>query len=100
MFATKQEILLDDIRTKSGTTLDRQTANAGFVQIKGSTGHTADPGTYFAVQFVTECTMTAFVVTNSIVITDGVYPAGLVIYGDITAITCAAADNVYILYKK
>jgi len=78
---------------------NRQSASSGFKQIKGIAPQSEVSGTYFAVQFVTECVPTLFTATNSVTETAVTYPAGLVVYGDITAITCAV-DNVYILYKK
>ena len=78
---------------------NRQSASSGFKQVSGSAAQTAVSGTYFAVQFLTECTTTLFTAKNSVTINATTYAAGLVVYGDITAITCSA-DNVYILYKQ
>lgn len=87
------------VNTSSSNLFERQSASSGFKQISGNQSHVSDAGTYFAVQFVTECTITTFACTNSDTINNVTYPAGLVIYGDIYAIT-GSADNVYILYKQ
>tara|TARA_R110000851_G_scaffold117849_8_gene244891 strand:+ start:2563 stop:2820 length:258 start_codon:yes stop_codon:yes gene_type:complete len=78
---------------------NRQSAKSGFKQVSGTSAETAVSGTYFAVQFITECTTTAFTAQNSVTVAAVTYPAGVVVYGNITAITCSA-DNIYILYKS
>lgn len=68
--------------------------------VTGTTAITASSGTYFAVQFITDCTPTAFTLANGEGTYSGIqYGEGTVIYGDITAIT-AGASETYILFKK
>tara|TARA_R110002012_G_scaffold200382_1_gene369347 strand:+ start:2105 stop:2560 length:456 start_codon:yes stop_codon:yes gene_type:complete len=71
--------------------------NSGVVMINGTDPQSEVSGTYFAVQFITECTLTTFTMENSTTVT-GVFPAGTVIYGDVRTIT-ASASNIYVLYK-
>jgi|14_taG_2_1085336.scaffolds.fasta_scaffold00097_17 hypothetical protein len=81
---------------------NKQIAKGGFLTTKegaSPAGVTASSGTYYAVQFVTDCTPSTFTAGNSTTVTGSIYPAGMVIYGDITAITCSE-DEVYILYKN
>lgn len=78
---------------------NRQSASSGFKQVTGTAVQSEDPGTYFAVQFVTECTTSAFRFYNSETQDITTFPAGLVVYGDVASIICSA-NNVYILYKK
>ena len=66
--------------------------------VTGTTATTAASGTYYAVQFITDCTPTTFTISGGTGTFSGVtYSAGGVVYGDITAIT-AAASETYILY--
>ena len=75
-------------------------ATQGNKIVTGTTAVTATSGTYFAVQFITDCTPTTFTVANGDGTYSGIeYAQGSVIYGDITAIT-AGASETYILYKK
>jgi len=68
--------------------------------VTGTTAVTAEAGTYYAIQFITDCTPTAFTITDGDGTFTGVtYTAGTVVYGDVTAIT-AGASETYILYKK
>jgi len=71
--------------------------NSGVVMISGDAAQSVSAGTYFAVQFITECTLSVFTMENSTTVT-GVFPAGSVIYGDIRTIT-ASSGNIYVLYK-
>ena len=79
--------------------VNKQTAANGIVMISGTAAQTPSSGTYYAVQFITDCTPTAFTAANSTLITGVVYPAGTIIYADITAITCGS-NEVYALYKS
>ena len=64
------------------------------------TGTTPVTGSFYAVQFITDCTPTTFTVADGTGTYTGVtYTAGTVVYGDITAITVAAGETV-IAYKK
>ncbi|NDG53856.1 MAG: hypothetical protein EBY39_12695 [Flavobacteriia bacterium] len=64
------------------------------------TGATAVTGSFYAVQFITDCTPTVFTVADGTGTYTGVtYSAGTVVYGDITAITVAAGET-FIAYKK
>jgi len=68
--------------------------------VTGTTAISVSSGTYFAVQFITDCTPTAFTFHDG----DGTYSsityaAGTVIYGDVATITTGASET-YILYKK
>ena len=76
---------------------NRQNATAGIDSFNDNTARTFDSGTYYAVQFVTECVITNLTMTNSTTLAT-TYPAGSVLYGDITAIT-GTTDDIYILYK-
>lgn len=56
-------------------------------------------GSAFAVTFITETTPTTFTMNDTTgTLSSLVYPAGLTLYGDITAITPGAGETV-ILYK-
>jgi hypothetical protein len=67
--------------------------------VTGTAAETATSGTYYAVQFITDCTPTAFTIENGDGTFSGIlYTAGTVVYGDVTAIT-AGAGETYILYK-
>lgn len=92
---TDQDKLIQNIDTsvKKGYALN------GFLQVTGTAATTADPGTYWAVQFITDCTLTTFTVTNSTTVAGVIYKAGTIVYGDITAIT-AGASETYNLYKN
>lgn len=79
--------------------VNKQTAAKGIVMINGTAAQTPNSGTYYAVQFITDCTPTALTAANSTLITGVVYPAGTIIYADITAITCGSSE-VYALYKS
>ena len=79
--------------------VNKQTAAKGIVMISGTAAQTPSSGTYYAVQFITDCTPTAFTAENSTLITGAVYPAGTIIYADITAITCGS-NEVYALHKS
>ena len=78
--------------------VNKQTAANGILMIKGTAAQTPSAGTYYAVQFVTDCTPTTFTASNSTLIEDFIYPAGTIIYADVTAITCGS-NEVYALYK-
>jgi hypothetical protein len=68
-------------------------------KIVTATNEAVTSETYYAVQFVTECTPTVFTVNNGTGTYSGIkYPAGFVFYGDIRSITPAAGETV-ILYK-
>ncbi len=68
--------------------------------VTGNTAITASSGTFFAIQFITDCTPTAFTMQEGEGTYSGVtYGEGTLIYGDVTAIT-AGAGETYILYKK
>ena len=68
--------------------------------VTGTTVVTATSGTYFAIQFITDCTPTAFTMSDGEGTYTGItYVAGTTLFGDVTAIT-AGASETYILYKK
>ena len=94
---TDLEILLQSNVNQNKAIFDRQNGN-GILMISGNAVQTPTAGTYYAVHFVTDCTPTTFTATNSTLITGVLYPAGTVMYVDVTAITCGASD-VYSLYK-
>ena len=76
---------------------NRQNATAGIDTFNDATDRTFDSGTYYAVQFITDTVVQNLTIANSTTKT-GTYPAGSVIYGDITRIQGTASD-IYILYK-
>lgn len=76
---------------------NRQNATAGIDSFDDATARTFDSGTYYAVQFITDTVVQGLTITSSTTKT-GTYPAGSVIYGDITAIQGTASD-IYVLYK-
>tara|TARA_R110000824_G_scaffold237157_1_gene425964 strand:+ start:68 stop:367 length:300 start_codon:yes stop_codon:yes gene_type:complete len=94
---TDLEVLLTDNIAQNKAIYDRQNGN-GVLMIKGTAAQSVSSGTYYAIQFVTDCTPTAFTATNSTLITSVVYPAGTVLYLDILTITCGS-NEVYTLYK-
>ena len=80
---------------------NRQNATAGIKMIQEAAtpvGEQSDSGTYYAVQFVTDCTPQTFLAANSSFVTGVQFPAGTVIYADITSIICLE-NNAYCLYK-
>tara|TARA_R100000700_G_C3175567_1_gene150429 strand:+ start:2911 stop:3204 length:294 start_codon:yes stop_codon:yes gene_type:complete len=91
---TTSESLLHD----SAIALNKSLGMHGVVMVTGTATTTATSGTYFAVQFVTDCTPTTLTISNSTTVTSVQHKAGTVIYGDITAIT-AGSGETYILYK-
>tara|TARA_R110002012_G_scaffold138562_1_gene295360 strand:- start:564 stop:851 length:288 start_codon:yes stop_codon:yes gene_type:complete len=91
---TEQDALIDGIRAS----VDKGYAPRGFLMVTGTGNTTATSGTYFAVHFVTDCTLTTFTVTNSTTVTV-THKAGSTVYGDITAIT-AGSSETYMLYKN
>ena len=92
---TEQDALLDAVRK----TVNKGFAPNGCLMITGNAATTAGAGTYFAVQFVTNCTPTTLTITNSTTVTSVQHSKGTIIYGDITAIT-AGSGETYILYKN
>ena len=73
--------------------------NSGCVMIAGSAAQTSiTAGTYYAVQFIKATTTSAFTMANSTTVAATAFPAGTIVYGDITAIT-GDTDGLYILYK-
>tara|TARA_R100000231_G_scaffold139553_2_gene121236 strand:+ start:1889 stop:2182 length:294 start_codon:yes stop_codon:yes gene_type:complete len=82
----------------SAVALNKGLGVHGVVMVTGTAAQSVDSGTYFAVQFVTDCTPTTLTISNSTTVTSVAHKAGTVIYGDITAIT-AGASETYILYK-
>lgn len=62
-------------------------------------GTTAWTGDAFAITFITETTPTVFTMDHTIGTLSGIaYPAGLTLYGSVSAITPGAGETV-ILYK-
>ena len=94
-YRTTEEQLLDSVRG----TVNKGFAPNGCVMITGNAAQSVDKGTYFAVQFVTNCTPTTLTITNSTTVTSVQHSKGTIIYGDITAIT-AGSGETYILYKN
>jgi hypothetical protein len=91
---TEQDALLDGIKGS----VNKGFAPNGFVMITGTGAQTVSSGTYFAVHFVTDCTLTAFSATNSTAVTV-THKAGSTVYGDILTIT-AGSGETYMLYKN
>ena len=57
-------------------------------------------GSFYAVQFITDCTPVTFTVADGTGTYEGVtYSAGTVVYGDITVLRLAGSETA-ILYKK
>ena len=64
-----------------------------------NTGRQID-GSFYAVQFITNCTPASFVVADGTGTYEGItYAAGTVVYGDITSIRLTGSETA-ILYKK
>lgn len=58
-----------------------------------------DSGTYYAAQFITDCTLSTCVIEGGEGTFTGVlFKAGTVLYGDITAIRAGGSESL-ILYK-
>ena len=91
---TEQDALLDGINRS----VIKGFAPNGFVMITGTGAQSVASGTYFAVHFVTDCTLTVFTATNSTAVTV-LHKAGSTVYGDILTIT-AGASETYMLYKN
>tara|TARA_Y100000015_G_C2376622_1_gene82843 strand:+ start:278 stop:529 length:252 start_codon:yes stop_codon:yes gene_type:complete len=65
-----------------------------------TTGTGATTGSFYAVQFITDCTPTTFTVSDGTGTYTGVtYKAGTIVYGNITAVTVAAGET-FIAYKR
>ena len=80
---------------------NRQNAYNGIKMVKEAAtpvGEQADSGTYYAIQFVTDCTPQTFTATNCTFVTGVQFPAGTVVYADVTSIICLE-NNAYCLYK-
>ena len=72
----------------------------GNKMVTGTTAVTASAGTYYAIQFVTDCTPTTFTVAKGEGTYSGLtYKAGTTYMFDVTAITVAAGES-YVLYKS
>jgi len=57
-------------------------------------------GSFYAVQFITQCRPNVFTVADGTGTYNGLtYPAGTVVYGDITDLTVPSGE-IAILYKK
>ena len=93
---TGLENLLKNNIAQNKAIFDRQNGN-GVLMVEGTAAQSVSSGTYYAVQFITDCTTTAFTATNSTLI-NTLYPAGTVLYVDVLTITCGA-NEVYALYK-
>ena len=91
---TEQDKVLDGIKGN----VNKGFAPNGFVMITGTAAQSVSAGTYFAVHFVTDCTLTAFTATNSTSVTV-THKAGTTVYGDILTIT-ASSSQTYMLYKN
>jgi len=91
---TEQDALINNINTS----VNKGFAPNGFVMITGTGAQSVDSGTYFAVHFVTDCTLTVFTATNSTAVTV-THKAGSTMYGDILTIT-AGSSETYTLYKN
>jgi len=66
--------------------------------VTGTTAISVSTGTFYAIQFITDCTPTALTMQGSTGTFNGIlYKAGTVIYGDVLTITAAAGES-YILY--
>ena len=64
------------------------------------TGAVATTGSFYAAQFITDCTPTVFTLADGSGTYSAIaYKAGTIVYGDITAITPAAGETV-ILYLR
>jgi hypothetical protein len=75
---------------------DTAIGSMGSVIITDSTA----TGSFYAVQFITQCRPSVFTVADGTGTYNGVvYPAGTVVYGDITHLTVPSGE-VAILYKK
>ena len=92
---------VNDLYSLTQRLFDRQNASNGIVtksEGASATGVTPAAGTYYAVQFITDCTPTVFTASNSTLAVDVMYPAGTVMYCDVTAIT-GDNNSIYALYK-
>ena len=94
---TDLEVLLQDNIAQNKAIYNRQNGN-GVLMINGTAAQSVSSGTYYAVQFITDCTPTAFTATNSTLLASVLYPAGTVLYLDVLTITCGSSE-VYTLYK-
>ena len=66
--------------------------------VTGTTAISVSAGTYYCVQFITDCTPTAFTMEGSTGTFSGItYKAGTIVYGDVLTITATSGES-YILY--
>ena len=68
----------------------------------GSEIHTGTQatGNFYAVQFITDCTPITFTVADGTGTYSGItYPAGTIVYGDITVVRVPSGETA-IVYKK
>lgn len=89
-----QDADLSTTADNSNTSLGKN----GCVMISGAAAQNTLSTTYAAIQFITNCTPTAFTIQASTTITNVEIPAGTIIYGDIRDIT-GDSNCLYILYK-
>ena len=94
---TDADVLMQNNINQNAAIFKRQNGN-GVMMINGDATQTVSSGTYYAVQFITDCTPTIFTATNSTIITGVLYPAGTVMYVDVTSIKCGRSE-VYSLCK-
>lgn len=90
---------VNDLYSLTEKLFNRQNATKGIDTVTSNgSAQTYTPGTYYAIQFITEVTPTVLTATNSSLATGVAYPAGTVLYCDITAITCPSG-SIISLYK-
>tara|TARA_R110002074_G_C12312865_1_gene646194 strand:- start:248 stop:535 length:288 start_codon:yes stop_codon:yes gene_type:complete len=92
---------VNDLYNLTQRLFNRQNSSNGILtKSEGATptGETPSAGTYYAIQFITDCTPTVFTASNSTLATGVLYPAGTIMYCDVTAIT-GSANSIYSLYK-
>jgi hypothetical protein len=88
----------NDANNATAKYLDKSLGGNGSKLVTGTTAVTATSGTYWAVQFITACTPTTLTVVGGTGAYTVTYPAGFILYGNITAITVGAGES-YVLYK-
>jgi len=78
---------------------DTSIGRMGCKMVSDGSAQSVTEETYYAVQFITDCTPTAFTLDGGEGTFTGItYTAGSVVYGDVRTITCASGE-AFILYK-
>ena len=78
---------------------DTSIGRMGCKMVSDGSAQSVTTETYYAVQFITDCTPTVFTIDGGDGTFSGItYSAGIIVYGDVRTITCGSGE-AFILYK-